>query len=163
MDLNTICNAKVEHFQKLATILAHHGHQSLSQITHAAAEHKLQPLLKALQYVTFQTANIPLTQGYKVSLRQLGFALNVYDGPLSIFLTCNFADTHSPTMTTLTNGAGEPLGKRAVNLLDDCPRMPTLQAIHRTLAKHPALQARLFLLLDELVHRELLCMSAFIG
>ena len=61
------------------------------------------------------------------------------------------------------NGAGEPLGKRAINLLEDCPRMPTLQAIHRTLAKHPALQARLFLLLDELVHRELLCMSAFIG
>ena len=41
--------------------------------------------------------------------------------------------------------------------------MPTLQAIHRALAKHPALQARLFLLLDELVHRELLCMSDFIG
>ena len=96
-----------------------------------------------------------------MSLRLQGFALNVYDGPLSIFLTCNFADTYSPITATLMNGAGEPLGKRAVNLLEDCPRMPTLQAIHRALAKHPALQARLFLLLDELVHRELLCMSAF--
>ena len=72
-----------------------------------------------------------------MSLRQLGFALNVYDGPLSIFLTCNFADTYSPITATLMNGAVEPLGKRAVNLLDDCPRMPTLQAIHRTMAKHP--------------------------
>ena len=43
VDTNTICNAKVEHFQKLATILAHHGHQSLAQITHAAAEHEQQP------------------------------------------------------------------------------------------------------------------------
>ena len=39
----------------------------------------VQLLLKGMQYVTFQTANIPLTQGYKVSLRQLGYALNVYD------------------------------------------------------------------------------------
>ena len=40
-----------------------------------------------MQYVTFQTANLPLAQGYNVSLSQLGYALNVYDGPLSIFLT----------------------------------------------------------------------------
>ena len=129
--------SKVEHFEKLATILARHGHQSLSQITHAAAEHKLQPLLKALQYVTFQTSNIPLTQGYKVSLRQLGYALNVYDGPLSIFLTTNFADTYSPITVTLMNGAGEPFGTRSVNLLADCPSMPALRDIHRALAKNP--------------------------
>ena len=61
------------------------------------------------------------------------------------------------------NGAGEPLRKRSINLLADCPRMPCLRDIHRALAKHPVLQARLYLLLDELVHVELLCMSAFIG
>ena len=94
VDIKTICSAKVSHFEQLAAIIAQHGNQSFAQMTQAAAEHKLQPLLKALQYVTFQTANIPLTQGYKVSLRQLGYALNVYDGPLSIFLTCNFADTY---------------------------------------------------------------------
>ena len=163
VDIKTICSAKMAHFEKLATIMAQHGHQSLAQLTHAAAEHKLQPLLKALQYVTFQTANIPFTQGYKVSLRQLGYALNVYDGPLSIFLTCNFADTYSPITATLMNGAGEPLGQRSINLLTDCPRMPCLREIHRALAKHPMLQARLYLLLDELVHRELLCMMAHIG
>ena len=58
---------------------------------HAAAEHKLEPLLKALQYATLHTANSPLTQGYKVSLRQLGYAFKVYDGPLPMFSTCNFA------------------------------------------------------------------------
>jgi hypothetical protein len=61
------------------------------------------------------------------------------------------------------NGAGEPLGKREVNLLHSVPCMPTLQAMHRALAKHPMLQVRLFLLMDELVHSELLCMEAFIG
>ena len=52
---------------------------------------------------------------------------------------------------------------RVVNLLDNEPHMPTLQAMHRALAKHPMLQVELFLLLDELVHKELCCMNAFIG
>ena len=41
--------------------------------------------------------------------------------------------------------------------------MPTLREMHRALAKHPALQARVFLLLDELVHAELLGTKAFLG
>ena len=163
VDSKTICSAKVSHFEQLAAIIAQRGNQSFAQMTQAAAEHKLQPLLKELQYVTFQTANIPLTLGYKVSLRQLGYALNVYDEPLSFFLTCNFADTYPPITVTLMHGAGKPLGKRSINLLADCPRMPCLREIHQALAKHPLLQARLYLLLDELVHRELLCMTAFIG
>ena len=35
--------------------------------------------------------------------------------------------------------------------------------MHRALAKHPMLQVKLFLLLDELVHTELCCMKAFLG
>ena len=50
-----------------------------------------------------------------------------------------------------------------MNLLDNEPHMPTLQTMHRALAKHPMLQVELFLLLDELVHRDLCCMNAFIG
>ena len=61
------------------------------------------------------------------------------------------------------NAAGEPLGKRKVNLLENVPEIPTLQTMHRALAKHPMLQVELFLLLDELVHSELCCMNAFIG
>ena len=95
-DMQAICDAKVEHFEKLTAILARHGQQSMQEMMRAAAEHKLLPLFKALQYITFQTANIPLTQGYKVGIRQLGFALNIYDGPLTIFLTTNFADIYSP-------------------------------------------------------------------
>ena len=150
-------------FEQLSTILAQHGQQSMQEMMRAAAQHKLLPVFKALQYLTFQTANIPLTQGYKVSLRQLGFGLNVYDGPLTVFLTTNFADMYSPIAVTLMNGAGEPLGRRVVNLLESVPCMPTLQAMHRALAKHPYIQVRVFLLLDELVHSELLCTKAFIG
>ncbi len=41
--------------------------------------------------------------------------------------------------------------------------MPTLQAMHRALDKHPMLQSELFRLLDQLVHTKLCCMNAFIG
>ena len=163
VDIQMICNAKVEHFEQLGAILARHGQQSMSELMRAAAEHKILPLFKALQYVSFQTANIPLTQGYKMSLRHLGFALNIYDGPLSVFLTTNFADTYAPITAVLMNGAGEPLGQHKINLLDNEPQMPTLQAMHRAVAKHPMLQVEVFLLLDDLVHTELCCMSAFIG
>ena len=98
-----------------------------------------------------------------MNLRQLGFALNIYDGPLTVFLTTNFADTYSPITAILMNGAGEPLGQHKINLLDNEPRMPTLQAMHRAVAKHPMLQVEVFLLLDDLVHTELCCMKAFIG
>ena len=108
LDIKAICDAKVEHFEQLAAILARHGQQSMQEMMRAAAEHKLLPLFKALQYVTFQTANIPLTQGYKMGLRQLGFALNLYDGPLSIFLTTNFADMYSPITAVLMNGGMHP-------------------------------------------------------
>ena len=50
-----------------------------------------------------------------------------------------------------------------MNLLQSIPSMPTLQAMHRALAKHPMLQVELFLLLDDLVHVELCCMHGFIG
>ena len=101
--------------------------------------------------------------GYKVGLRQLGFALNIHDGPLSVFLAANSADIYSPITVTLINGASEPLGKREVNLLHSVPCMPTLQAMRRALPKHTILQVRLVLLMDGLMRTELLCMSAFIG
>ncbi len=126
----------------------------MADMMRMAAEHKRLPVIKALQYVTFQTANIPLTQGYKMSLRHLGFAMNVYDGPLSIFFKTNFADLYSLNGVTLMNGAGEPLGKREINLLDDEPDMPTLQAMHLALAQHAILQVELLLLMDALAHTE---------
>jgi hypothetical protein len=163
VDVKLIAKAKTEDFQKLGALMSKRGQQSVAEMMRVAKEHGLLPLYKALQYVTFQTANIPLTQGYKMSLRQLGFGLNIYDGPLTVFLTTNFADTYSPITVVLRNGAGEPLGKRSINLLESVPHMPTLQSMHRALTKHPMLQVELLLLLDKLVHTELLCTDAFIG
>ena len=95
------------------------------------------PLFKALQYVSFQTANIPLTQGYKMSLRHLGFALNIYDGPLSVFLTTNFADTYSPITATLMAGPGTPLGRRSISLLADSSRFASCTANQHHSYCHP--------------------------
>jgi hypothetical protein len=163
VDMKLIANATVADFEKLQTILARRVQQSIPEMTRLAGKHKLLPLFKALQCLTFQIGNVPLTQGCKVSLRQLGFALNIYDGPLTVFLITNFADTYSPITVTLIDAAGEPLGAREVNLLQSVPGVPTLQAMRRALAKHLVIQARLFLVRDDLVHAELLCVKAWIG
>ena len=63
------------------------------------------------------------------NLRQLGFGLSMYDGPLIAFLTTNFAEVYSPLAVTLVNGAGAPLGKRDVSKLQSSPDMPTVQAM----------------------------------
>ena len=162
-DMELIANATVADFEKLQVILTRQSQHNIQDLTRLAHEHGLHPLFTALRYLTFQTGNIPLTQGYKASLRQLGFALNIYDGPLTVFLTTNFADTYSPITLMLINGAGEPLGTREVNLLENVPEMPALRVMHRALAKHPMIQAQLFLFLDDLVHSELLCMKAWCG
>ena len=81
--------AKARRFETLAALTAQHGQQSMSQLAHAAKENGIEPMAKALQHVAFQTASTPLTQGYKVGLRQPGYGLNVYDGPLGVFLTAS--------------------------------------------------------------------------
>ena len=84
-------------------IIARHSQQGLSELTRIAGEHNMQPLAAAFRHLTFQTGNIPMTEGYKMSLRHLGAALNIHDGPLAVFLTTNFADTYSPITVTLMN------------------------------------------------------------
>ena len=41
----------------------------------------------------------------------MGFALTMHDGPLTLFLTTNFADTYSPITVVLRDGVGRELGK----------------------------------------------------
>lgn len=136
----------------------------LPDIIHQAKKKGLNSVQKAIQHLMLQTTSIPLTEGYKIRLRHFGHAMNLHDGSLSVFLTTNFADTYSAFTVALMNGAGEPLGRRTVNLLEDAPDMPPLRDIHRMLAKHPMIQVKLFLLFDRLVHQELLCIrNAFCG
>ena len=69
-------------------------------------------VLATLSHLMMHTANVPLTEGYKVSLRHTGHAMNICDGPLSLFLTVNLADCYSPITLTLKDGAGTPFGVR---------------------------------------------------
>ena len=108
VDIRSIAQATSQQLEKLQSIIGNQRQHGIADLAHQARQNNMLPLYNALRYVTIQTANIPLTQGYKVSLRQLGFALNLYDGPLTIFLTTNFADTYSPITAALINGAGKP-------------------------------------------------------
>ena len=65
IDMQATCDAKVEHFEKLTVILARHGQQSTQEMMRAAVESKALPLFKAIQDITCQAANIPLTQATK--------------------------------------------------------------------------------------------------
>ena len=56
------------------------------------------------------------------------------------------------------------MGGATVDLFQDAPKMPTLQAMHQIVARHPTIQAKLFLLMERLVITEFLCIQgAFIG
>ena len=55
-------------------------------------------LKTALKQVLISTKDVPLTDGYKRSLRHEGHNLNVTEGALVVFATFNFADTYSPVL-----------------------------------------------------------------
>ena len=61
---------------------------------------------KALRNLMFSTATVPLTDGYKMSLRHIGHAMHIIFGPLTTFSTHNFADTYSPLLRVLCEGRG---------------------------------------------------------
>ena len=107
-----------------------------------------------------------------MATRHFGFALSNHFGPLKLFYTANFADTYSPMTVALYDGelsgvAAEHarcLGRTTVKLFENTPRMPTLRDMHRIVAAHPTIQARLFLLLESVLLSEMLCVQdAVIG
>ena len=51
------------------------------------------------------------------------------------------------------------LGHASVNLFDNAPEMPTLRDMHRIIASHPMIQAKLFLFLEVVLTKELLCVE----
>ena len=120
---------------------------------------------QALKHLSLATANVALTEGYKVKLRHIGHASNLLWGPLALFLTSNFSDTYAPLVVSIYNGSTqETLVQRSINLLEDEPAMPSQLALHRIAASSPRTQAVYFLLMEELVYRFLLgCNMVFIG
>ena len=126
----------------------------------------------ALKHLLMSTSTVPLTEGHKMATRQFGFALSNHFGPLKLFYTANFADTYSPLTVLLYDGdfsgvAAEHarcLGRTSITLFENAPKMPTLRNMHRIVAAHPTIQAKLFLLLEKVLMTEMLCIhGAFIG
>ena len=106
----------------------------------------------ALKHLLMSTSTVPPTEGHKMATRQFGFALSNHFGPLKLFYTANLADTYSPLAVLLYDGdfsgvAAEHarcLGRASINLFENAPKMPTLRNMHRIVAAHPTIQAKLF-------------------
>ena len=176
-DLKAIAESKAEDFEK---VLEHNrgmnAHSLLGALQSPQVRKLNQPVHTALKSLLMQTATVPLTEGNKMKIRQQSFAMSYYFGSLKLFMTTNFADTYSPIImqlyeTSAADGADNDaarqerrLGEVRTNLFRDNPEMPTLQRMHQLVARHPTLQANLFLLMERLVITELLCIQgAFIG
>ena len=113
-------------------------------------------LKTALKQVLISTKDVPLTDGYKRSLRHEGHNLNVTEGALVVFATFNFADTYSPVLFRLVQegvypgSAAPPALEIKCNLTDDAPDLPSLQQMHQLIAESPRAQAKFFLLMDDI-------------
>ena len=161
-DLQKIANSKAQDFQQFEVKLQSASDQSIIGMMRQAKE--LPGVHAVLKHLLMHTANVPLTERINMTIRHHGFGLNLHDGPLTLFLTVNWADTYSPLTLLLLNAAGDPLGTRSVNLFDDSPVMQNLQAMHMLVATHPMVQANLFLLMNRILHTELLCtQGVFLG
>ena len=177
VDLKAIAESKAEDFEKVLEYNRSRNACSLLSALQSPQVRELnQPVHTALKSLLMQTATVPLTEGNKMKIRQQSFAMSYYFGSLKLFMTTNFADTYSPIIMQLyemsaTDGADDDaarqerrLGEVRTNLFRDNPEMPTLQRMHQLVARHPTLQANLFLLMEKLVITELLCIQgAFIG
>ena len=158
LDLKAIAQAKAEDFQELQR------YSTLGQ-AYASAKNQDKPAMKALKHLLTSTAVVPLTDGNKMKLRHFGHAMDMTFGPLKMFLTCNFADTYMPLTIIIYDSRNmEQLTDLRCNLLDNRPDMPPLQAMHRVVAQSPATQARLFLLMEEIVLTQILGVeTAYLG
>lgn len=115
-------------------------------------------LQAALKQVLIVGADVPFTDGYRRKLRHEGHNLNVRHGLLKTFSTCNFGDTYSAIVFMLARGdtGNEILGQRMQCILSsEEPSMPTLQEMHKLVARSPRAQAKFYLLMDDIVERQL--------
>ena len=103
----------------------------------------------AIRHLTFSTATVPLTDGYKMRCHHLGTAMKLVFGPLTVFHTHNYADNYSPEILTMY-GCDPHMSRGKQNIT-----MPTLQQMHKNTAGSPRSTAALFLLMQELTYRHL--------
>ena len=164
-DLRLIAKATDKDFEQFqANLRASERGASVPALIVAAKQQKMPGVQKVLQHLLMHTTSVAMTEGNKMTIRHRGQAMNLRFGPFSSFFTTNFADTYNPLTVVLHQGAGEPLGKRSLDIRQDSPPMPTSQDMHKMVAAHPMTQANLFMLLDALTHQHLLCVrNVFLG
>ena len=111
-DLRAIAEATAEDFEQVLQLDSSIGTGSLLQaFQNPAVKQKHKVVHTALKHLLMQTATVPLTEGNKMQMRHLSFALSQHFGPLKLFMTNNFADTYSPlTLALYDSGSGETIG-----------------------------------------------------
>ena len=138
--LETICNASAE---KIEAAMASVGENAIIRDVLRSAD--CDPDLKeALAELQIFTTDVVGSDGARAKLRheQNGFVLMF--GPSGGFLTPNMADVRSPLVVKLHGGGVEE--SYEVNLLDECPHMPSARHMLKIVAEDPAAQARYFIL-----------------
>ena len=153
-DLHTICKVSAADFVAATTT----QEPSIQGLIHGA--NAPQSVKTALRHLLFTTATVPLTDGYKTRLRHMGYAQNIVFGPLSVFTTHNYSDTHSPLVHQISQRSCESTKGMTSEMLERLmvtqePCMPTLQDMHKLVARSPRSTAKFFLLMEELTYRHL--------
>ena len=103
------------------------------------------PLLKeALSELMVFTTEVVGSDGARARLRHEQNGYGLAFGPSCGFLTPNFADVRSPLVVLLHGGGLQE--RYEINLLDECPRMPSAREMLQLVAEDPVAQARYFIL-----------------
>ena len=142
-DLKLIASAKTDDFLQAAC-----AESTASTLQIARCDQTPHNVQVALRHMLFSTANVPLTEGYKVRLRHLGHSYNYCFGPMSVFCTHNYSDTQNPLMHECVSPGSSDLSLEK-------PTLPPLQKMHELVAAHPACTAKFFMLMEELNFRHL--------
>ena len=103
------------------------------------------PLLKeALSELRVFSTDVVSSDRVRARLRHEQNGHGLAFGPSCGFLTPNFADVRSPLVVLLHGGGLQE--RYEINLLDECPRMPSAREMWQLVAEDPVAQARYFIL-----------------
>ena len=136
--LEMICNASAE---KVEAAMCCVGENGLVRDVMLSADCDPEPK-EALAELMVCTTDVVGTDGARAKLRheQNGFALAF--GAAGGFFTPNINDVRNPLIVVLHGGGSEE--RYEVNILDECPDMPSARAMLQIIAEDPVAQARFF-------------------
>lgn len=138
--LERICNASAEKIEAAIACVGEGG--TLRDVLRSVDCDK--DLKEALSEPRIFTSDVVGSDGARAQLRheQNGFSLKF--GPSGAFVTPNLADVRSPVVVLLHGGGVEE--RYTVNLMDECPVMPSARDMLQIVAQDPVAQARYFII-----------------